>query len=79
MKKKLVSILLSCAMVATLLSGCGGATNAPEGSADSAATEAAEGSEAAEGDAAAATETGEAEAEAVTTEGDPNGTHMEMW
>lgn len=80
MKKKLLSVLLSTAMAAALLTGCG--SSAAAGSADAAGTEAAADDAAAEDgaeDAAAGEETGEAEPEAVTTVGDANGTHMEMW
>ena len=38
MKKKLVSVLLSAAMVATLLAGCGGGSDESTDSADSAAS-----------------------------------------
>ena len=38
MKKKLVSVLLSAAMVATLLTGCGGGSDESTDSADSAAS-----------------------------------------
>ena len=88
MKKKLLSVLLSTAMIATLLAGCGsGATNPPADAADAAAVEdtAAEDAseDAATTDEASAEdtegETGEVEPEAVTTVGDANGTHMEMW
>lgn len=74
MKKKLLSALLSVAMVTALVTGCG---SGPEGDAaasgDAAATEETAGEEAAAEDETAA------EAEAVSTVGDPNGTHMEMW
>ncbi|MCR5776200.1 MAG: extracellular solute-binding protein [Lachnospiraceae bacterium] len=71
MKKKIVSAILSAAMVASLLVGCG-TTNAPEGaSGESGQVE----SEAAETEA----EGTEAVPEAVTTVGPDSGTHMEMW
>lgn len=74
MKKKLLSALLSVAMVATVVTGCGSSagSDAAANGDGAAATEETAGGEA-EG------EEGEAEAEAVTTVGDPNGTHMEMW
>ncbi|NLL78806.1 MAG: extracellular solute-binding protein [Clostridiales bacterium] len=77
MKKKLLSALLSAAMVATMLTGCGsGNADAPAADGAAAGTEeTAGGEDAAEGEGAE----GEAEADAVTTVGDPNGTHMEMW
>ncbi|MBO5291809.1 MAG: extracellular solute-binding protein [Lachnospiraceae bacterium] len=77
MKKKLLSALLSAAMVASVLTGCGSseAPAADGGAAAGTEETAAEDGEAAEGEEAAA----EGEAEAVTTVGDPNGTHMEMW
>ncbi|MBR1875801.1 MAG: extracellular solute-binding protein [Lachnospiraceae bacterium] len=91
MKKKLVSVLLSGVMAAALLAGCG-ETNAPVDASDTAAAEEAAADESTEApaeeaaaeDASAGEEaieevTEEAEADAVTTEGDPNGTHMEMW
>jgi len=83
MKKKLLATVLSVAMVASLLMGCGGSGGASEtnGTSDSAATGDFAVTE--EGDAAATEEgevaEGEAEATAVTTVGDPNGTHMECW
>ncbi len=82
MKKKLLSIFLSATMVASMLAGCG--SQAATGTAsDAAGTKVADDAatdEAAADDAAAeGEETGEVEPEAVTTVGDPNGTHMEMW
>ncbi len=84
MKKKLLSILLSATMVASMLAGCGSAaaTGAASDAAgtEAAADDAAATDEAPADDAAAeGEETGEVEPEAVTTVGDPNGTHMEMW
>jgi len=65
MKKKLISALLCTSMAASLLVGCGGAS---EGGVDPDAAE----------ETADAEET--AEADVVTnTYGDPNGTHLEMW
>ncbi len=76
MKKKLLSALLCVAMVSTILTGCGGAaTEEAAGDAGEATEEATE--EVAE--EAATEETAEVEPEAVTTVGDANGTHMEMW
>ena len=75
MKKKLVSVLLSAAMTATLLAGCGGA-------ADTAAdTGAAEATEEAGAEEAAADEVEEAVEEETPTAtfGDSSGTHLEMW
>lgn len=77
MKKKLLSALLCVAMVSTVLTGCGGAATQEAATDDAAATE--ETSEEAATEDAAAEETGEVEPEAVTTVGDANGTHMEMW
>lgn len=68
MKKKLLSTILSVAMVAAALSGCG---SSDKTSTDSAATDSA-----AETSNESSTEV---EPEAVTTVGDANGTHMEMW
>ncbi len=70
MKKKLLSALLSVAMVATVVTGCG--SSAAEGTATGDDTAATEEAVAEEGEAAA-------EADAVSTVGDPNGTHMECW
>ena len=84
MKKKLLSVLLSAAMVASLLAGCGSAANtdaaapAVEEAAEDAAADDAATDDAAEATDDAAAE-GEVEPEAVTTVGDANGTHMEMW
>ena len=71
MKKKLLSMVLSTAMVAGILAGCGSNASSETASADKSD--------------AAATET-EAPAEAATEEavptntfGDPSGTHLEMW
>lgn len=78
MKKKVLATLLTVAMTASLLAGCGSNGGASDGgsssSNDSAASSDAEG-----GDASADAAEGEAEADAVTTVGDPNGTHMECW
>lgn len=69
MKKKLLSLLLSSAMVATVLSGCG--------SSSTTTTEA--GSDTASGTETSATATDESEEVDVSTVGDANGTHLEMW
>ncbi len=70
MKRKFLSTLMAGALAASMLTGCASAA-ATDGEAapatDDAGVEAEAGTEA------------EASAEAVTTEGDPNGTHMEMW
>ncbi len=76
MKKKLLSALLCVAMVSTILSGCGGAAT-EEAAADTA--EATEETTEEATEEAATEETAEVEPEAVTTVGDANGTHMEMW
>lgn len=71
MKKKLLSMVLSTAMVAGILAGCGSNASSETASADksdAAATEA-------EAPAEAATE----EAVPTNTFGDPSGTHLEMW
>ena len=71
MKKKLLSMVLSTAMVAGILAGCGSSASSETASADtsdSAAT-------AAEVSTEAATE----EAVPTNTFGDPSGTHLEMW
>lgn len=77
MKKKLLSALLCVAMAAVLLAGCGKSTkqtaNSGEGKTEDAVTE----TEQTPGEEAE--QTSEVEAQAVTTVGDPNGTHMEMW
>ncbi|HOO27108.1 MAG TPA: extracellular solute-binding protein, partial [Lachnospiraceae bacterium] len=79
MKKKLLSVLLSTAMVASLLAGCGSAAST-EAASDS-DTEAAADDTADEASTDDATEedSEEVEPDAVTTVGDANGTHMEMW
>ena len=69
MKKKVLATLLTAAMLATTLAGCGGGDAGSAPAADDGAAE-----EAPADDAAAAEE------EIPTaTFGDPNGTHMEMW
>lgn len=71
MKKKLLSMVLSTAMVAGILAGCGSNASSETAStdkSDAAATEA-------EASAEAATE----EAVPTNTFGDPSGTHLEMW
>ena len=71
MKEKLLSMVLSTAMVAGILAGCGSNASSETASADksdAAATEA-------EAPAEAATE----EAVPTNTFGDPSGTHLEMW
>ena len=73
MKKKLLSTLLCVAMVTSLLTGCGSSAGTETTGSSSKSSEAGETTE--EGE----TEEAEVEAEAVTTVGDPNGTHMEMW
>lgn len=81
MKKKLLSTLLCGVLAASMLTGCGEVetsddtgSEAVEESADDTAEEAEE-TESAD----ATEESSEVEPDAVTTEGDPNGTHMEMW
>lgn len=69
MKKKLLSTILSVAMLGTALAGCG--------SSDAATTDTAASGDTAVEDTAEATT--EVQPDAVTTVGDPNGTHMEMW
>jgi len=76
MKKKLLSALLCVAMVSTILTGCGG--TATDATTEEAATEEAT-EEAATEEAATEEVAAEVEPEAVTTVGDANGTHMEMW
>lgn len=79
MKKKLISTLLCGVMSASLLAGCGDiqttdgtSSDDTEAVADDAASDDAEAD-------AATDESSEATPDAVATEGDPNGTHMEMW
>ncbi len=69
MKKKLLSTVLSVAMLATALAGCG--------SSDAATTDSAASENTAADTAADAPV--DAQADAVTTVGDANGTHMECW
>lgn len=79
MKKKLVSVLLSVAMTAALLTGCGSG-DAASTTSDAAATEEAADDEASEATEEAADDVEVAEEEIPTsTFGDPNGTHLEMW
>ncbi len=78
MKKKLVSILLTVAMTATILSGCGGAAGSDNG----AASADAEGSSGAESEASTedAGDGASAEDEVVTdTIGPEDGTPLELW
>ncbi len=70
MKRKLLGTLMAGVLAASMLTGCAGAAATDAESDPSAAG--------AEAEAGEETDT-EASAEAVTTEGDPNGTHMEMW
>ena len=72
MKRKFLSTLMAGALAASMLTGCASAA-ATDSEAAPATDDAG-----VEADADAGTEA-EASAEAVTTEGDPNGTHMEMW
>ena len=78
MKKKLVSILLTVAMTATILSGCGGAAGSDSG----AASADAEGSSGTESEASTedAGDGASAEDEVVTdTIGPEDGTPLELW
>ena len=82
MKKKLLSVLLSVAMVSALLAGCGSSSTAEpaeEAATEEAATEEASTEDAAEEPAAEETAEGEVEALAVSTVGPDSGTKMEMW
>ncbi len=75
MKKKLLSTFLCVVMAAALLAGCASKSDPAATDGGDAATENdATPTEASSDEAAAPTE-----APAVTTVGDPNGTHMEMW
>lgn len=78
MKKKALSILLSMTLAISMLAGCGSG-NAGTGNATAATTE--NDAAATEENTTEEAEAGEEEAaaDAVTTAGDPNGTHMEMW
>lgn len=89
MKKKVLATLLTAAMLATTLAGCGGGA-APEnegGGVEAPSAEEGEAPAAEGGEAPAADEGGEASADDAAAEeeiptatfGDPNGTHMEMW
>lgn len=78
MRKKLLSALLSVAMVASCLVGCGSSAST-EASGDTAAAADAD-AEDADAEAEAADADAEAEAEGVSaTAGDPDGTHLELW
>ena len=70
MKKKLIRSLMSVAMVAGLLAGCGSASSTDGGTEPAAEAEGTE-AEAGEGEAA--------EEIPNSTFGDANGTHLEMW
>lgn len=78
MKKKLLSVLLSTAMTASLLVGCGSNAAGTDAAATDAATEDAATDDAAAEDAAEEGTT-EAEPTAVNTVGPDGATHMEMW
>lgn len=88
MKKKVLATLLTAAMLATTLVGCGGGDAASTPAADSGDSAATEAPAADSGDSAAA-EDGATEAPAddaaaeeeipTSTFGDPSGTHLEMW
>jgi len=80
MKKKLLSTLLCGVLAASMLTGCAGVETSDDTGSE-AVEESADGAEEAEDteSADAGEASSEAEPEAVTTEGDPNGTHMEMW
>ena len=71
MKKKLLSMVLSTAMVAGILAGCGSNASSETASADK--------SDAAATEAEASTEAATEEAVPTNTFGDPSGTHLEMW
>ena len=85
MKKKVLATLLTAAMLATTLVGCGGgdAGSTPAADGGTAEAPAADGGSddgaAAEDGAAAADEAAAEEEIPTSTFGDPNGTHMEMW
>ncbi len=82
MKKKFLAVILSAAMVASVVAGCGGgAADGGAASNDAAADSSAAADDGAADDAAAADDgaAAEEEAQAVTTVGDPNGTHLECW
>ena len=91
MKKKVLATLMTAAMLATTLVGCGGGDAGSAPAADGGAAEEAPAADAGSDDAAAADD-GAAAEEApaedaaaaeeeipTATFGDPNGTHMEMW
>ncbi len=90
MKKRVLATLLSCALVASALVGCGGGSGDTASSGDTAAKT--EEAAPAEDKGEAATEEAPAAEEAPVAEeapaeeeiptstfGDPNGTHLEMW
>lgn len=86
MKKKVLATLLTAAMLATTLVGCGGGAAdggaAPAGDGAAAEAPAAAGDDGAADDGGAAPAADEAAAEEeipTSTFGDPNGTHLEMW
>lgn len=86
MKKKLISAVLCCMMTASMLAGCGDIETASDPASDSGDSAVAGASDAgsASSDEATATDAADSASSvitptAVTTEGDANGTHMEMW
>lgn len=80
MKRKLISVILTLAMVVAMFSGCGKTTGTTgdNGKGTEDGKEEAAGGEAADGEVAE-DGTEEVEATAVTTVGPDNGTHFEMW
>ncbi len=80
MKKKLLSTLLCGVLAASMLTGCAEVETSDDTGSET-VEESADGAEETEGteSADAGEASSEVEPEAVTTEGDPNGTHMEMW
>lgn len=81
--RKLVSVLLSSALAAGLLAGCGasgsGSTESDAGDADAeAAVSESEAGESVQTDSTVSSSSGESDV-VTDTAGDPNGTHLDLW
>ena len=75
MKKKILAMLMAAAMGATLLAGCG--SSGSSSSSDSSDTASADGEQKEEDTGDGSTEN--ADDPVVSTYGDENGTHLELW
>ena len=75
MRKKLICSLLCVSVAISMITGCGGNAGSPSSEKDSAETGSKEEASSERGDG----EDGGSETEVVTTTGDANGTHFDMW